>query len=175
MTKTIDNAQDFAIRMVSGSPWEIAKDLGIHYTGDMSPIPHGGMFYNSHNWDRYGYADCVSIYELDGKIFIECGTINKSDDLTNALACIGQSADTADILVQIEACESYDGYEVLQDFSGDYRKSYPYDRNNDPSQPLEDGTMVEDIDNVNDPNFDCYWSESPVWADVWGWISGLQE
>lgn len=30
------------------SPWEIASELGLRYSGDMNPIPHGGYFYNTH-------------------------------------------------------------------------------------------------------------------------------
>jgi hypothetical protein len=34
--------------------YEIAKQLGLGYTGDSSPIPHGGTFYETNNWNEHG-------------------------------------------------------------------------------------------------------------------------
>ena len=58
-------------------PWLIARRLGIGYTGDTNTIPHGGTYYNTHNWESLGYADCVNFCSDDRHTWVEIGTINK--------------------------------------------------------------------------------------------------
>lgn len=71
-----------------GSPWDNAKRLGIAYTGDSSTIPHGGTFYETKNWQQYGYAECLQFCESEGTLWVERGTINRPSDIA---PCLGSS------------------------------------------------------------------------------------
>lgn len=105
------------------SPWDIAKLLGVHFTGDLSPFDHGGTFYDTSNWREHGYADCVSFWtdpETDETV-VECGTINRTD-VDAALECYGLTAedlreDNRDC-AEIESCLSHSGSETCDDMSG---------------------------------------------------------
>ena len=66
------------------SPWEIASELGLRYSGDMNPIPHGGYFYNTHNWETYGYSEIVRFQESEGVLYLETGTINRPSNKSDA-------------------------------------------------------------------------------------------
>lgn len=63
--------------------WDIAKELGIGYSGDCNVIEHGGYFYSLRDWSRWGYASCVEFYMLwdePGAILhVEAGTISRPD------------------------------------------------------------------------------------------------
>jgi len=93
------------------SPWEIAEQLGVRYTGDMNPIPHGGCFYSVHNWEQ-GYAEGVRFQESEGTLWVESVTINKKE--------LGPALKSLDIFehqpitkeLEIEAVLSYWGAEV---------------------------------------------------------------
>jgi len=132
-------------------PHEIAKQLGIEYSGDVNAIPHGGTFYSTENWDRYGYADCLRFDSYEDLVCVELGTINRADDMDSCFRTIGLSADEVEssfrIHVEIEACLATWGMETLQDFSGDYRV-----------------TMGEDWNNV----------ERRLWKHAIGWLYGLE-
>lgn len=95
-----------------GNPREVASLLGIGYTGDTSAIPHGGAFYELSNWDNYGYAECVRIQESEGTLWLECGTINKPNDIDEVLSSSGWKLDDSGAVV----CE-YDNSEVSSEFS----------------------------------------------------------
>lgn len=60
------------------SPWEIAKALGIEYTGDMNPVPHGGTFYSLWHWEKHDYADCVHFSESEGTLWVEHSHVCRS-------------------------------------------------------------------------------------------------
>lgn len=61
------------------SPWEIAKAMGIEYTGDMNPVPHGGTFYSLANWQKHDYADCVHFSESEGTLWVEHSHVGRSE------------------------------------------------------------------------------------------------
>jgi hypothetical protein len=78
--------------LLQSCPWQIAKDNRLEYSGDCNFIPHGGTFYETSNWEAYGYASCVRISESEGTLWVESGTINrpsKDCDLLAALQCSG--------------------------------------------------------------------------------------
>ena len=119
-------------RIADMSGWDIAKEYGCGYSGDGSPIPHGGFFYDARDWELYGYASCVEFW-LDsesGSIVVECGTINRPDDMESDFRCIGIGPDDPNrdnVHCQIEACKAYWGYEPIEDFGGRYVKSFRLD------------------------------------------------
>lgn len=76
-------------RFRDGNPRDIAQELGIHYAGDMNAIPHDGTFYETANWEKHGYANCVRIVSAENTLWVECGTINKSDDVDAILRSCG--------------------------------------------------------------------------------------
>ena len=96
------------------SPWEIAKRLGIHYSGDLNSIPHGGYYYETKNWESYGYCEFVRFQESEGVLYVELGTVNRPNDMLPALKCIGMESneDSDDPHVQIEACMAYGHYDI---------------------------------------------------------------
>ena len=73
------------------SPWSIAERLGIDYSGDMSPIPHGGYFYCADRWLSEGVAETVEFDEYENRVQVTLGTINRGDidDMKKALRCCG--------------------------------------------------------------------------------------
>lgn len=82
--------------LCQSSPWDIAKANRLEYSGDGSPIPHGGVWYETSNWEEHGYAECVRIQESEGTLWVESGTINKScdpADRISALNCCGWTID----------------------------------------------------------------------------------
>lgn len=82
--------------LTTRQPWDIAEANRLEYSGDGSPIPHGGVWYETSNWESYGYAECVRIQESEGTLWVESGTINKpskSDDMLSALNCCGWKID----------------------------------------------------------------------------------
>lgn len=96
------------------SPWEIAKDNSLGYTGDLNFVQHGGTFYEFSNWAEFDYADCVNIYSTEGRTYVERGTINKPDDMSAALKCSGivlEDEESVSDACEIEAALAYRGYE----------------------------------------------------------------
>lgn len=126
--------------------YEIAEQLGLSYSGDCSPIPHGGVFYETYNWAEYGYSNCVRIQESEGRLWVDCLTVNKPNseddrrsalessgwkfcDDTDAPGLVSQSGGhptelTADI--EIDALLNSGGYEVDtgEEFKSDNGKSW---------------------------------------------------
>jgi len=89
------------------SGWAIAEHFGCQYYGDGSPVPHGGVFYDMRDWQRYGYANVVNIYkdpEGEPIMTVERGTLNKPEDMQSAFDCAGTPKDQYDNpAAQIEA------------------------------------------------------------------------
>src|SRR4051812_6881392 len=56
------------------SGWQIAEKLGVHYTGDMNVVDHGGMFYKLDELE-HDYIPCVCFSEADGIRYFEIGSI----------------------------------------------------------------------------------------------------
>ena len=114
----------------SDSPWEIAKDLGIHYTGDVNPFDHDGCFYELSNWKEYGYACVVRVMRYDGRIAWEAGTVNWTSPahMEDAYRCCGVDADelTADSRAnaEVECLLAYSGMEVdsSKEFDGEVKE-----------------------------------------------------
>lgn len=105
-------------RIASLSSWDIAREYGCHFSGDVDPINHGGFFYDARDWDAYGYAQCVEFwedYEHDCLV-VQRGVINRpdDDDMESVWRGIGIDADSEErdnIHAQIEAARSYCGIE----------------------------------------------------------------
>ena len=106
-------------------PWLIARRLGIGYTGDMNTIPHGGTYYNTHNWESLGYADCVRFCGDDRHTWVEIGTINKQGTIAEMVShngwtledgivygCDGEEIGELSPEMEIEFYLSYWGIEV---------------------------------------------------------------
>lgn len=152
--------------------WVIADVLACHFTGDANCIDHNGTFYETANWDRYGYADCVRFLRLcdDGedRLIVSCETINKEDDTDSVLSSSGWKlrqdeygqdeiycphdgsiVATGDSVKHciIDATMSHWGTE-LEDFSGRYEKVF----------------SAEQCDN-----------EDEIWDSVRGWLNSLNE
>ena len=136
-----------AEQLASMSAHDIAKQLGLGYSGDMNPIDHDGTFYETSNWQAYGYVSCLRFTRADGHLWVEYGTINRADDMAECLRTIGaESADSVE--VEIEACLATWGAEVSDDFGGPYSQMFNENEH-------------DDID------------ESEVWDSVVGWLYGL--
>lgn len=129
--------------LASASPWDIATYFNCHFTGDMNPIDHGGVFYDSRDWEKNGYACAVEFFTMKNTLYVQRGTIHKCDDLESAFDCIGLPV-SDDIHMQIEACRSHDGTEP----EGNY---YP-------------DAMSYNLDN---------WTEANIWKSVRGYIEQL--
>ena len=144
----------------SMSAFEIAKELGIGYTGDCNVVDHDGTFYETLNWERYGYSECVRFFRVsdDGdRLYVECATINRPDDLTDCYRCCGfdliggllhgngQEPFVPTPEVEIECTLAYWGVEVVEDFGGPY------------VQKFDDGT-----------------DEDKIWEAVSDWMNSLR-
>ena len=112
------------------NPWELAQQLStndctIQFTGDMNPFDHGGTWYETANWNRYGYSSCVRMEDIEGRTLVSCGTINRleGDDMESAHRCGGTPEEFRNTTVgEIEACLYYAGAEPVEDFSGRYER-----------------------------------------------------
>jgi len=110
------------------SPWEIAQRLGIRYTGDMNPFDHDGTFYETSNWEKYGYACCVRIISADGRRFSESATIHRPGDLAKCIESAGLDPELElNTEAEIESVLGYWGAETDEDFSGQYLHNFPDD------------------------------------------------
>lgn len=71
-----------AIRKAGGvdcrPAWEVAEALGLKYSGDCN-LEHGGFFYDPSDWLENGYANAVSVDISDGCVFVDIGTINRTN------------------------------------------------------------------------------------------------
>ena len=63
-------------QLMEMDPQLIAKAFNVHYTGDLNPFDHGGIFYRSDSWQRYGYAETIGFVAGDSTTYVESGTIN---------------------------------------------------------------------------------------------------
>ena len=82
-----NKVKEFGISSLSG--WEIAEFFKCGYMGDMNPIDHDGCYYDTRDWKEHGYANCVDFCRIaddDDALTVECGTINKPDDMTGSRA-----------------------------------------------------------------------------------------
>ena len=121
------------------SPWVIAENLGIRYTGDISSIPHGGYFYSVENWKKYGYADAVEFCDYESRTVVSVGTIYRRS-MVDALRYCGfetdgtivwQSGDEPMPLtpeIEIECCQAYAGIE------SDHSAEFLYDADDEPRE-----------------------------------------
>ena len=139
-------------RIASMSSWDIAKHYGCSFSGDCNPIEHGGFFYDSRDWEAYGYASCVEFWDdhENGCLIVQRGTIQKPsqpEDMNSAFRCIGMAVDDENrenIHAQIEAVRYYCGIEP-------------------------DGTSYPDL-----KNFDLdQWQEWRIWRSIEGYIQPL--
>jgi hypothetical protein len=108
--------------LASMSGPDIAHEFGIHYSGDMSVIPHDGFFYDVSNWEEYGYADCVEFCCLeergeDAIVFVSRGTINRpttDDEMRRVLGHTDvdlEDDEAKNVHFQIDAVKSYRGFD----------------------------------------------------------------
>jgi hypothetical protein len=122
------------------SPWAIADRLGIDYSGDMSPIPHDGYFYDSSQWLDCKSAAVVEFCTIEDRVIVSIGDIDRPNDvetMKSVLRCCGlkysddiigiESEHGGDIVaatpeaisrVEIEAIKSYSGMNT--DFSAEF-------------------------------------------------------
>lgn len=89
------------------SPWNIAEKFGVHYNGDMNPIPHGGVWFDSKNWNENEYATAIRIQESAGTLWVELCTINRYDGIEKALSFCDIESEKVSIEEEIYACLSY--------------------------------------------------------------------
>lgn len=116
------------------SGWDLAEKIGCQFAGDMNYTDHGGYFYETKNWEKYGYAECVEFECYEGRKVVTAATINKCEDMAQCLATIGltledlkSSEPEVRTLVEIEACKATWGAEPTEDFTGEYKHSFPDD------------------------------------------------
>jgi hypothetical protein len=115
MTSKTNRQPSVGHDLSSMSGWQIAQAYGCHYTGDASPIPHRGTFYNLDNWGFDGWAECVYLSENEGILYVSCGSIPYRHNMDRALACIGIDSDgpyATNPHAQFEACKAYWGFEA---------------------------------------------------------------
>lgn len=93
-------------------PYALAEALGLSYVGDVNP-EYGGTFADLSNWEDHGYADVIRTIDLDsacgftGGVLIEHVVVNKPDDMSRALACVGWTGGKPPIEAQVDACLNY--------------------------------------------------------------------
>lgn len=113
---TETRGKEFFQHVASLAGWDVAKLAGCDYSGDHDPIQHGGFFYETENWEKYGYANIVDFCLLDdGYLYVEQGTVNRPNDTAKLLTAIrnfcGEYVDVHNIHVQIDYCKGYNGYD----------------------------------------------------------------
>ena len=67
--------------MMAMDPRDIASAFGCHYNGDLNPFDHGGIFYRSDSWRRFGYAEAIGFTSGEERTWVESGTINKHEKM----------------------------------------------------------------------------------------------
>lgn len=108
MSKTTKRKFPTLKSLIEDSPWEIAKKFGVHYSGDLCPVPHGGYWYETNHWREHGYATAIQISKSEDILWVEERTINKHDDLAAALRHSGfDPVISYPDEVEIEACMAY--------------------------------------------------------------------
>jgi len=133
--------------------YAIADDAGCHYTGDVNVVDHDGTFYSIEHWEAYGYAECVRFYRCEGRLYVECATINRPErgELVRMLSELDLDFEiNEENRVHVEIVETlyHWGAETSEDFSGPFIQTF-------------------DADEFGDVN------ESEVWPAVESWIRSL--
>jgi len=138
------------------SSWDIARYFNCEFSGDMNCIDHGGFFYDSRDWKKFGYASIVEFWrdcDNNDEIVVRCATVNNNQSSQDGKQYIPNSdygelsQETIEsVEFQIEDTHSHWGSETLQDFSGDYVESFP------------DETP-----------------ENTIWRKINGWMKSLSE
>ena len=102
-------------------PWSWKLPKGVRYSGDRSPVPHGGMWYSMKNWDG-DWADAVRVETLDDGVPFGCahvlltsGSIHKRDLAGAAKSCGWEASDCTQEM-EIEACAGYAGVEPSTEY-----------------------------------------------------------
>lgn len=102
----------------------------VYYSGDSSPLAHGGYFYNLENWKPHGYANTIKVStygcELEGYVTdIERGTISAGNDTDAEIAeTYGIKIEDITDNHRVEYAESVNGIEVSEDFGGAYCETF---------------------------------------------------
>lgn len=117
----------FCERLASLSGWDVAKELGLSYSGDSDPIRHGGVFYDPSRWDDWEHAPAVEFWWDDDsdRLMVSPGSINKpdADDMATAFRCCDVPEEAqGNPEAQIEACRGAWGLEP-----DDYEPTRSYD------------------------------------------------
>jgi hypothetical protein len=120
-------------KLFSRPAWTIARAYGCEYSGDLSPVPHGGFFYDSRDWKEHGYANAVRFFlcEDSNRMIVERCTINKPLDMVPAFECCDVQMSDRDLVdAQIEACEGYMGAETdeIKEFAPDANDNLDEDK-----------------------------------------------
>lgn len=85
--------------------WDLAKKYGLDYLGDCSLI-HGGYFYDSFEWEQYGYASVLKVQIAENRLFIDIGSIHRCEfSKSELIDCYGKDCEI-DKQVEIEYCHS---------------------------------------------------------------------
>ena len=103
-------------KLMTDSPWELAKAIGLSYTGDMCPVPHGGMWYYAKTWRTNEEAPYVRCYPGDGAFAVEHGIIYRptQEQVLSAFKCCDVDPATAEptlTYMEIESLVAYRGTE----------------------------------------------------------------
>lgn len=130
---------------------EIAKHFGCDYSGDGSPIPHGGFFYNIQDWEENDYADAVEFWmdpEHEGRLVVQRATIHRPttpEQWESCWSCVGSKPgdeNRKNIHFQIQSAQAAMGMET-----GDGSRSFILDN----------------------------WQEWRIWRKVSDWLEELRE
>lgn len=148
-------------KIASMSGWNIAELFGCEYSGDSSAVGHGGYFYRTQEWEKWGYAEAVEFWHdhdsptktryRDPILVVQRGTINKPtnpDKMEDCWRTIGASDPEHElrtsIHAEIDAVKSHWGMEPL-------------------------GTAYPDLKNFNPDT----WHEWKIWRSIGDWIKEL--
>lgn len=101
-------------------PYDLAKEYGLFYSGDISPIPHGGYWYSLAEWEKWGYAPIVEVREWrgDDEFLVSVGSVNRQEGerLDRAMRSVGcTKEEESDPHWQIDAIKGYWGADYDQE------------------------------------------------------------
>jgi hypothetical protein len=112
-------------KLFSRPAWTIARAYGCEYSGDLSPVPHGGFFYDSRDWKEHGYANAVRFFlcEDSNRMIVERCTINKPLDMVPAFECCDVQMSDRDLVDEIkefapDANDNLDEDKILNSVKG---------------------------------------------------------
>lgn len=81
---------------------QIAERFGLQYDGDMSPVPHGGLFYRiTPTSVGDGYVEAVRLMDVEGAMCLDKLTINLPDTWEDLFSLV----QFADIPSYDKACD----------------------------------------------------------------------